>query len=184
MAFVKEGLPDLLLHLDSEVLDVEISCFYYFVMNFVVACRRDLHLKGNVLDGEGSEVAFDKPQTGRPTDHSSIYINSSNSQNEGVCVGLKWKVSNSEAIDAVSMNRVDLNIVQFQESLFRVVNFKSFVLENFIGSKGCGKLKDVVKWLYWKSSWDAARSGFNLSDSILTWSDIERSALINLLGAC
>ena len=62
MAFVKEGLPDLLLHLDSE---------------------------GNVLDGEGSEVAFDKPLTGRPTDHSSIYINSSNSQNEGVCVGLK-----------------------------------------------------------------------------------------------
>lgn len=59
MAFVKEGLPDLLLHLDSEVLDVEISCFYYFVMNFVVACRRDLHLKGNVLDGKGSEVAFD-----------------------------------------------------------------------------------------------------------------------------
>lgn len=82
-------------------------------MNLVVACCRDFHFEGYVLYGECSEMPWDEPEAGCPTDHSSIDINSSNGQNEGVCVGLERKVSNSEAINTVRVNLVDLNIVKF-----------------------------------------------------------------------
>lgn len=144
MGSVNHWLPDLLPHSDCEVIDVEWTQFNDFVVDLVVAVSWYFDLHGKVLYLDSFNAAWNQPQRGCFAFCGSVNINTANRKHECVSSVFEWEVFDSKAVDTVGVDRVDFNVVNFEEAFLLVVDFEGFILEDFICSERSGQLQNIV----------------------------------------